>query len=264
MCNRVDGNSFQTVEYFEHPSVTPLLNFHGHIVKTFSALPQKGKAIEVAKRISLAIASPFTYLILAFIALIGYPYARTFTKQIPLENSEDSKTLTADDRSLLIVDRAKQEMNQSVGNILEESNISKIKYLINRQIANEKKVFEIDIHSESGFIKRPEFMEFVKEPMREVEKWLIEKFKAHGIDGEVTISGQAFCLGDENIHHASWVATDRSTKDSVNFSATNSTATPSQEHCNEYLTRCLKRLGIDLPENTGSPASFFNTKLITE
>lgn len=67
-------NNLKERNYTKHPSMTPLVKFHGHVVKTFSALPPTGKCFEVLKRIALVVVSPLAYLALALIGLLGYPY----------------------------------------------------------------------------------------------------------------------------------------------------------------------------------------------
>lgn len=57
--------------YTEHALITPLIRFHGRIVRTFDELPQNGKIIEVIKRVIIVIASPFAYLVLGITAFIG-------------------------------------------------------------------------------------------------------------------------------------------------------------------------------------------------
>lgn len=58
--------------------VKPLIYFHGHLVKTFSALPQKGAVLEVAKRIVFVIVAPLAYLVLGLLALVGTVGANLF------------------------------------------------------------------------------------------------------------------------------------------------------------------------------------------
>ncbi len=57
--------------YHHNPLVSPLLSFHGMVINLGSELPSVGKAAEIVKRIAVAVASPFAYLALAFVALAG-------------------------------------------------------------------------------------------------------------------------------------------------------------------------------------------------
>ncbi|NGX59206.1 MAG: hypothetical protein KR126chlam3_00353 [Chlamydiae bacterium] len=82
-----------------HPSVEPLKNFHSAIQNTFSPLPQDGKILEVISRISLLIISPFAYIALAFLAVVGYPYTKTVrdcledaTLSTPFSKGDDDYT----------------------------------------------------------------------------------------------------------------------------------------------------------------------------
>lgn len=67
--NCVEGCNRSNYHY--NPLVSPLLNFHGTIVKLGSQLPEEGKAAEVAKRIGFIVVSPFAYIALAFVCLAG-------------------------------------------------------------------------------------------------------------------------------------------------------------------------------------------------
>lgn len=82
MANPSDPVRFKTVEYTVHPLTTPLVEYHGLIVKTFSPLPSEGKLLEMVKRILLVVIAPFAYLVLALIAGIGYPITSIKTKQV--------------------------------------------------------------------------------------------------------------------------------------------------------------------------------------
>ncbi|MBA3956826.1 MAG: hypothetical protein H0X51_00310 [Parachlamydiaceae bacterium] len=64
----------QPVAYTNHPSTTPLVTFHNHIVKTFSRLPSTGKCFVVLGKVILVAIASFVYLVLGLIAIVGYPY----------------------------------------------------------------------------------------------------------------------------------------------------------------------------------------------
>lgn len=245
--------------------MTPLCKFHGHIIKTFSALPPNRKCLEVAKRIALVIVSPLAYLVLGLIGLLGYPCTTKVTKTAPIQNLESDWTnpsSTADGRSSSIVKSAKQEMLQSVECILEaHKNVSKIKYLINCELADHNRSFEIDIFPKEGSMDISHFRNSIDEPLEKVKNWFIEKFGIHGLEGEIRISGQAFCLTNDNILHASWSAKDHSTQNSTAFQASVSMAFPDKEHLVEYLKLCFDRLNMEIPENF-KPGDLFERKLL--
>jgi hypothetical protein len=75
----IDGYDF----LFSNPkeenmtSTIPLAKFHGHFLNTFSQLPLENKILEVVKRVIVAVVAPFAYLLLGFIAIVGYPCTRT-------------------------------------------------------------------------------------------------------------------------------------------------------------------------------------------
>src|SRR5262245_26049419 len=70
MCNIVEGCNQPNYHY--NPLIVPLMNFHETIATLGDQLPKEGKAAEVAQRIALAVLSPFVYLALAFVALVGW------------------------------------------------------------------------------------------------------------------------------------------------------------------------------------------------
>lgn len=62
--------------YAEHALITPLIRFHGRIVRTFDELPQNGKLIELIKRVMIAITCPVVYLVLGITAFVGVVHAK--------------------------------------------------------------------------------------------------------------------------------------------------------------------------------------------
>jgi hypothetical protein len=64
-------NDINVNNYSQNPFISPLINFNSLAACTFTQLPENGKVKEIAKRIGIAIAAPFVYLALAFVALIG-------------------------------------------------------------------------------------------------------------------------------------------------------------------------------------------------
>jgi hypothetical protein len=55
-------------------------SFHNEMVNLFAPLPPTGKALEVIKRISLAIISPLAYLVLGFTSIIGCAFSSLFSR----------------------------------------------------------------------------------------------------------------------------------------------------------------------------------------
>lgn len=254
----IDRN-FKTVEYTKHPSMTPLAKFQGHIVKTFSSLPSEGKFLEIVKRITIVAVSPFAYLALAFIGILGYPYTVRGTKQVPIDDSKKTSgsgltTLAADSYANSIVGWLQGQTQNMVEYVLREHQVSKIKYFIICEIAGKKHmIYEID-YSRS---KNPFNVQ-----LKELGKWFADEFRIHGLKDPFKISGEVFCLEDDNMRHVTWSAGVRHEKDGFVFSKDRSESIPQREHLSDYLNLCFLGLNIKLPENLKSPADFFETKLL--
>lgn len=91
MC-RVQGCELPT--YHDNPLVSPLTSFHGRLVRTFDALPERGKIVEIAKRVALVAIAPLTYLVLGLIALMGIALNRFVVKNhsAASEDVEEAET----------------------------------------------------------------------------------------------------------------------------------------------------------------------------
>lgn len=131
-------NNSRIVEFTTHPSTIPLSTFHGHIVKIFSPLPSEGKFLEIVKRVILAVIAPFAYLLLAFVALVGYPYTESATKERPAVPNELGSAFIAE-KSLATVEQSEGEMQTAIEPILTKYSILKIKYLIKCEIDSGKR-----------------------------------------------------------------------------------------------------------------------------
>lgn len=81
MISQVNNSHTQAVKDIKRDSMAPLVQFHGHVVKTFSPLPQEGKLFEIVKRIILVVISPFVYLTLALMGMLGRIFTATDAKQ---------------------------------------------------------------------------------------------------------------------------------------------------------------------------------------
>lgn len=57
-----------------NPLTKPLAQFHSKFVSVLDELPQNGKALEITKRILIVVVSPFAYLALGFLSLVGQLY----------------------------------------------------------------------------------------------------------------------------------------------------------------------------------------------
>lgn len=77
MC-KIEG--CQLPNFHHNPLVSPVIKFHGRVLKTFDALPENGKVIAVAKRVAIVVVSPLAYLVLGLTALLGLALDRYFVK----------------------------------------------------------------------------------------------------------------------------------------------------------------------------------------
>jgi hypothetical protein len=254
-----DSNrNIQTINLVKHPSTAPLSTFHGRMVKVFSPLTAKGQLSEIAKRVALVAVSPFAYFLLGVVALLGYPYTIRTTKQIPINESNTASP--GDNRSSSIIQRTSQEILERVGTVLTQHNVSKIKCLIDCAISGQKKLFEIDILPKDNSIESPLFQESIKKPLQEMQNWISEKLSLKDCQGEITISGRAFCLVQDTLHVASWTTADSATR----FQVSGTYTEVPTEHFNEYMKRCFSRMVLPPPQKIDSPADLFKTKLIVD
>lgn len=60
--------------YSNNSLIKPLIKFHGKVISTFESLPTEGKALEIAKRVIIIAVSPFVYLGLGLLALVGLAF----------------------------------------------------------------------------------------------------------------------------------------------------------------------------------------------
>lgn len=81
----------------EHKLISPLINYHGRILKTFQELPKEGRLQEIIKRICYVIAAPFCYLILSLTALLGWIHDKTFSTNLS-QSEDDEFEVIADER----------------------------------------------------------------------------------------------------------------------------------------------------------------------
>lgn len=76
---KVNGCSQSKHHY--NPAISSLNKYNHHLANSFSALPEKGKAAECAKRIVLILAIPFAYLALSLSSMIGLTFDSALKKK---------------------------------------------------------------------------------------------------------------------------------------------------------------------------------------
>lgn len=259
MSIQVDNNKYQTVGRTEHPSMKPLKFFHGHIVKTFSSLPEKGKLFEIIKRIIkvfiLIVLAPIAYPSLAMLGLLGYPlYAAKTTEQVPVQE-EDSLSFT--DRCNSINDKVKKRFLSGIKVIANDPKVSKMKYFIYCKNVNDKELFEVSLPVGDSAANKAHVHDLINQSMEKVKNWFSKKITEDNFNEEIKFSGEIYFLSD-GLRTLNWDEkcsfgrVRDCSEEPFNFSGP-----VLKEKETEYLKIQLQRIGINLQEDLKSTSDFF-------
>lgn len=189
--------------YIHRPSFQPLKLFHGYFIRSFSSLPEKGKLLEVVKRICLICVAPFAYLALSCVALLGVLCSKVQYNESPrpFAEAEIYPGTHSQNVDRLIRESARQ-IDQSATRTIEDNQISNFKVLVLCKQDHQTHKFEIDLSSREGVCVH-DFEQSVMRLHQRMKRWFVNS----SIGNEGTkIEGHAIGLADEDVYVADWTA----------------------------------------------------------